>query len=237
LIDKYDIYQHLLSYWQETMRDDCYMIVEDGWLPQPRQVKKGEWDSDLIPKALLVARYFAAEQAGMEQLEAAREEIARRRDELEEAQSGEEGLLEEARTDKGNLTKTNVNKRLKEIKGDPDFADEQAVLEQYLELYDREAEAKKAVRDAQQTLAALLLQKYKSLTPDEVKTLVVDDKWLADLRRRIEGELERVSHRLTGRIRELAERYAAPLPQLAAEVDALSERVAAHLQRMGVGNG
>jgi type I restriction enzyme M protein len=41
---------------------------------------------------------------------------------------------------------------------------------------------------------------------------VVDDKWMARLSAAVQGELDRVSQTLTGRIRELAERYATPLP-------------------------
>ena len=75
--------------------------------------------------------------------------------------------------------------------------------------------------------------KYKTLSEDEVKTLVVDDKWLATLAADVQAELDRVSQALTGRIKELAERYAAPLPQLAEDVETLSARVDGHLGRMG----
>lgn len=37
----------------------------------------------------------------------------------------------------------------------------------------------------------------------------------------------------TGRIRQLAERYATPLPQLTGEVAALAARVDGHLEKMG----
>ena len=50
----------------------------------------------------------------------------------------------------------------------------------------------------------------------------------------VQAELGRVSQTLTGRLRELAERYAAPLPQLADEVDVLAAKVAGHLAKMGV---
>ena len=68
----------------------------------------------------------------------------------------------------------------------------------------------------------------------EIKTLVVDDKWIATLAAAVQGELDRVSQTLTGRIRQLAERYASPLPQLTDEVEQLADKVAAHLQKMGV---
>ena len=47
---------------------------------------------------------------------------------------------------------------------------------------------------------------------------MVDDKWMARLSAAVQGELDRVSQTLTGRIRELAERYATPLPKLTDEV-------------------
>lgn len=36
LIDKYDIYQYMMTYWLEEMKDDVYMIVENGWIPDKR---------------------------------------------------------------------------------------------------------------------------------------------------------------------------------------------------------
>jgi type I restriction enzyme M protein len=63
---------------------------------------------------------------------------------------------------------------------------------------------------------------------------VVEDKWLAALSPpQVQGELDRVSQALTGRIRQLAERYATPLPRLAEEVEALAARVDEHLKKMG----
>ena len=61
----------------------------------------------------------------------------------------------------------------------------------------------------------------------------MDDKWLAALDAAVQGELDRVSQALTGRVKELAERYATPLPEIAEEVEALSARVEEHLERMG----
>ena len=71
------------------------------------------------------------------------------------------------------------------------------------------------------------------ITEAEIQTLVVDDKWLATLAAAVQGELDRVSQTLTGRIRQLAERYATPLPQLVDEVAALAARVEQHLKKMG----
>ena len=66
-----------------------------------------------------------------------------------------------------------------------------------------------------------------------MKALVVDDKWLDTLDARVHEEMDRVTQRLTGRVRELAERYAAPLPQLASRAAEFEAKVKGHLERMG----
>lgn len=223
LIDKYDVYQHLMSYWSDTMQDDVYLIAADGWQGTP----------ELIPPQLIVNRYFAPDQQQIEQLETARDAISRQMEELEEENSGEESLLEEAKTDKGKLTSKSIKDRLKVIKNDRDAADERKLLEQYLELIEQEAAAGKQVKNSQKTLDAMVKAKYAELTEAEVKTLVVDDKWLATLAADVQTELDRVSQALTSRIKQLAERYATPLPKLTQEVEALSATVDAHLKRMG----
>jgi type I restriction enzyme M protein len=49
----------------------------------------------------------------------------------------------------------------------------------------------------------------------------------------IQGEINRVSQTFGGRIQELAERYAEPLPQIEVNVAELSARVEDHLKNMG----
>jgi len=223
LIGKYDIYQHLMSYWSETMQDDVYMIALDGW----------KANSDLVPAQLVIARYFASEQAASERLEAAREDVTRQLEEMEEEYGGEGGLLEEAKNEKGRITKASINVRLKDIVMDPEATEERTLLNRYLGLLEQEVEASRRVKAAQKALDAQVEAKYRMLSEDEVKTLVVDDKWLAQLASDVQSELNRVSQALMSRCKQLAERYATPLPQLVEEVEVLSSRVEAHLQRMG----
>lgn len=227
LLDRYDVYQHLMSYWSDVMQDDVYLIASDGWLGT----------ADLIPQPLIVSRYFAAEQQQIEKLETERDAISRQMEELEEEQSGEDGLLEEAKNDKGKVTKASVKARLAEIKHDKDADVETqnlaSLLTGYLELIEAEATANKKVKDAQKALDAKVAAQYATLTGNEVKVLVVDDKWLSTLAADVQTELDRVSQALTSRIRQLAERYATPLPLLTTEVEALSAKVDEHLQRMG----
>jgi type I restriction enzyme M protein len=229
LLDPYDVYQHLMDYWASTMQDDVYMIVADGW----KAVQVGKPNTDLIPQPLIVTKYFAKEQAAIEKLEADRDAITRQMEELDEEHGGEDGLLADAKTDKGRLTKVSVKARLVEIKGDKDADDERKMLEEYQALIETEAAAGKQVKDAQKALDAQVAAKYSKLTQDEIKTLVVDDKWLTALAIAVQGELDRVSQALTGRIRQLDERYATPLPQITKDVAALSAKVDAHLKKMG----
>lgn len=104
---------------------------------------------------------------------------------------------------------------------------------EYAALLEREAVASRKVKDAQKALNAGILAQYAKLTGAEIRKLVVDDKWLAALDAAVRSELDRVSQQLTQRVKELAERYATPLPQLAAEVETLAARVDDRLKTMG----
>jgi type I restriction enzyme M protein len=267
LLDAYDVYQHLMDYWTETMQDDAYLIAAVGWKegakpreilqvknkekkliwPEAHDFKRGKrrFKSDLIPAALVIDRYFAAERDAIAALEAELAGIEQQLDEKREEQSGEEGLLADVfagetdeEKEKNTQTllkarKANAQTRLKDIGKDPDYADERKALEEYSDLLDQQADAKARLKAAQDDLEAKLDAKFPKLTEDDIKTLVVDDKWLGTLAAAVQGELDRVSQTLTGRIRQLAERYATPLPQLTDEVAALAARVDGHLKKMG----
>jgi type I restriction enzyme M protein len=223
LIDKYGVYQHLMSYWSDVMQDDVYIIAQDGW----------KSNKDLIPAQFIINRYFAAEQQHIEQLEAARDEITRKLEELEEEHGGEGGLLEEAKNEKGKITKASINTRLLDILTASDAEDERTMLRKYLNTLNDETEASKKVKTALKNLDAKVDAKYEKLSEDEVKMLVVDDKWLATIANDVQSELNRISQALTGRVKELAERYVTPLPELTEEVEILSSKVDEHLKRMG----
>jgi type I restriction enzyme M protein len=197
------------------------------------KVKKGEWGCDLVPKYLVINRYFAKDKKAIEQLEADLDTITRKQEKMAEEHSGEEGLLEEVKNDKGNITKGNVQSRVKEIKDDLDFADELKVLQDYLKLIEQESDIKKKIKEALAKLDKKVIARYKDLTEDEIKVLVVDDKWMAAIERDVRAEMDRISQRLTQRIKELAQRYETPLPKLAQEVETLTGKVGAHLKKMG----
>src|SRR5258708_40104723 len=105
------------------MQDDCYLLTADGWEARTTRIletdKKGKqrdkgWTCELIPKPLIVARYFAKEQAAIEAKQAELEPAIASFGELEEAHGGEDGFF--SALDK--IAKAAVNARLKEIEGE-----------------------------------------------------------------------------------------------------------------------
>jgi type I restriction enzyme M protein len=237
-----------MTYWMEVMQDDVYLIVGDGWKAGNEVEKsKKEFEGKLIPKQLLIARYFAEEQAKIEKLEAKRDGLEAQLEELVEEHSGEDGYF----ADFEKVNKVSVAARLKEIApskkatlsisygsldmaADSDLAyGEKAVLENYLQLIEDLGETNKKLKEAKADLDARLLAKYPVLTETEIKQLTVEDKWISTIENTVKNEMQRISQRLTQRIKELAERYETPLPVLVNEVKQWEEKVNKHLEKMG----
>jgi type I restriction enzyme M protein len=341
LIDAYDVYQHLMDYWAETMQDDVYVVAADGWKAETTRVierdKKGKekdkgWTCDLVPKGLIVACYLAKEQAAIEQLATEVERVfSAHRTELEEEHGGDEGALrgigseKDAKAawsesleaawkelssneyfefqrlmttcrenasrrealsedkhvcalvnDKGNITKGAINGRLKSVvtetekrileeylqcdkaskanrveankvrqaaertirslleqTANSDALADLRVLDEWLRFNRQEADLNRRLKESEAALDAKAYAKYPKLTEAEIKTLVVDDKWLAALDAAVHGDMDRVSQQLTQRVKELAERYETPLPQMIRRVTDLESKVNCHLKKMG----
>jgi len=224
--------------WAETMQGDAYLIAADGWVAETYRViekmKNGKekdkgWACDLVPKPLIVARYFAKEQSAIDKLNSKTETLASEQTELEEEHGGEDDAF--GSLDK--INKANVAARIKEIKDDPDSKDELKILKQWQKLYDSVAKTKKQIKDAESELDKLAHDQYPQLTEDEIKTLVVEDKWMTTIAAEIQGEMDRISGSLAARVKELAERYDAPVTTLAARVSTLEAKVNEHLRKMG----
>lgn len=252
LLSRYDVYQRLMDYWAEVMQDDVYLIAADGWLDaaKPRRIiedkdrkiketpdltiKRKKYKMDLIPPALIVARFFAKEQAVIDALESQRDASASELEVFVEEHTGEEGLLEDVTNNKGNVTKGGVKERLKELKEEPEGDEEREVLTRCLALIDAASAAGRAVRSTRAGMAVKVLNRYTQLTQAEIKSLGVEDKWLASIQAAIEAEVRRVTLQLAARVKELEERYAQPLPELEREADFFSAKVEWHLKRMGL---
>ena len=249
LIDAYDIFQHLMDSWSATMQDDCYLLASEGWVPaaQPRLlvddkattakakpdlvVGRVKYLCELIPPALIIARWYAAEQTAIDALEAEVAAANQQIEELEEELGAEGGALEDAKNDKNKLTKASVAAYRRELTADAN--DERDACDRYLSLCDQESQASAKLKVAEQALTHLVLHRYGTLTEAEVQSLFVDDKWMATLAAAVQGEIDRVGATLTGRLRQLAERYAEPLPVLRDRVAELEAKVSGHLRAMG----
>jgi len=256
LLDEYDVYEQLMTYWHDTMHDDVYLIMADGWLnaAKPRKTVEDKerklsetpdlvvgagrgatrYKMDLIPPALIVARYFAEDQAKLDELVAVAEEATRAVEEYVEEHAVEDGLLADAMDDDGKVTKALAAARLKEAKREKADADEIDALEHLIKLYDAEAVAKKKAKEAQAALDDATLKQYGKLTLPEVKELVLDDKWHATVASRVESEVNALTLKLVSRIQELGQRYAETVGDLDVELKKLEGKVARHLVDMGI---
>jgi type I restriction enzyme M protein len=227
-----------MSYWAETMQDDAYILAADGWSAKTYRIveknKQGKetdrgWSCDLVPKELIVSRYFPEKRDTLKNLEGELETRQSRRGEIEEEQSGDEGFF----ADWEKVNKGAAAARLKQIKVSSNDAEERTVLEEYLSLLEEEASLKKELKEAEAELDRQAYGTYPGLSVDEIKNLVVEEKWMKTLSGRIEESLEQISQSLSRRLTELSERYGTPLPELERRTDELSTTVEGHLKRMG----
>ena len=259
LIDEYDVYEQLMTYWHGTMHDDVFLIMHDGWLDaaKPREARilgydknrkpkyedahiqfgtgttAKRWVMDLLPPDLVVARYFSDQMASVDALVAKADDSALAVAEYTEEHAVEDGLLWEAVDDKGKVTQKSAKARRRDADADGDDEAIEAVSTM-LELLKREATAKKAAKDAQTALHMQVLRKYVDLTEADVKALVLEDKWRAAIAKRVADQLNALTAALVGRIQQLGERYVNTLGHLERELEDLGSRVAAHLADMGV---
>lgn len=250
LLDKYDIYQIIMDYWSEVMQDDVYVITQDGWkagnLLRELISTRGEsakqkespdlvigrtkYKAELIPPALIVAQFFAAEQAAIDALQSKSDVSSQTLESYVEEHGVEEVLLADAMTDSGKVSKASVAARLRLATDQEEIV----ALKQVKKLIETEAEHKKAVKDAQEKLDLQVFQQYPKLTIEQIKSLIVDDKWLSTLQASIVAEIERVTQQLANRVKTLDERYSVPMPNLVDEVSLLSSKVDEHLKKMGL---
>lgn len=244
LIDAYDVYQHLMNYWSQIMSDDFYFISADGWkavtsrVLEKKKTKDGKvketdkgWVCDLVPKELIVAKYFTKEESELNKINSDVESIVSQKIEMEEEHGGEDGFLSENNLDK--INRAGASARLKEIEKDKDSKDEIEILKKYISLCDQESDLKKKGKELETKIDKLAYEQYPKLKEADVKELVVDHKWMASLDKDIHGELDRISQSLASRIKELSERYEFSLPTLIKEVSTFESKVSKHLEKMG----
>lgn len=259
LLDEYDVYEQLMTYWHETMHDDVFLVMNDGWISaaKPRAARILRYDKnkkpkfedshlklgsntktqryvmDLLPTMFVIDHYFADEQCHLDKLNAIYEEASQALQEYTDEHAIEDGLLWDAVDDKGKITQKTASAALKEAKT---VEDDEAIeaLTTVLGLIKEEAVAKKTAKEAQAALDVSTLNKYGSLTENDVKKLVLYDKWLVSITARVANEINALSLVLLSRIQQLGERYAETVSALDDELRILEAKVARHLLEMGV---
>lgn len=248
LIDKFDVYEVLLSYWQEIMGDDIYFVSVDGYNAARTTEnimgvytsgkKKGQekivgWEGVLLPKSMIEKAFFAEERKKINEAQNIAEETQNRLDELIEEQTGDEGYLKDYLNDKDKVDAKAVSAKIKELKKEKVNDDEFIILSEYIKLSDTVSKQNKIVKELNADLEIKVKAQYSELTDEEILELLVNRKWYYTVFDGIKNLYITASHNMANRILELAERYNDTLPFLNAEADELEKRVTAHLGRMG----
>lgn len=241
LIDKYDMYQHLMDYWNEVMQDDMYMIGIDWWIANTyrilekntkwKEVDKG-WTCDLLPKEIIINEFFKEESEELVDMRNQLEEADNQINELVEEQTWDNGLLLEVINEKGKITKALITARLKVIKWDSDFDDEREMFDNYLSVVDKQSVLKKEIKKAEEELDKNALLKYPELTEQEIKDLVIEKKWLLYMDLTVHMALHNISQDFTWLVKELNNRYEDTLSNLTDKTKELEGKLEEHLKMM-----
>ena len=238
LINKYDIYQHLMNYWNEVMQDDCYLISAEGWKAETRRVveadKKGRpkdkgWICDLIPKSLMMDRFFISKKAELEKRQEDLDAVIAQKTALEEDQSSEDGIF----NDFEKINKPTVKSYMKDIQNDKQQADDLATLTTWMKYSDKETGLKKEIKKLESDLDEVVYKKYSHLTENEVKAIVIEEKWLKSIQQSLQSALDQVGQKLSQRIKQLYEGYEDAMPEQSKRVSHLEKKVTGHLKKMG----
>lgn len=250
LVNGYDLYQHLMAYWQETMQDDVYAISLDGWKAGnewKRTVIKGKKDKDgkagkdkevaglpgiegrMISPQLMIEVFFKELNDKLTDLENKYTLTQEALNAIEEENQDDDSIF-------GDLEKINlknVKALYKERKAAYAPKEELKYMKSYIDSQEALAGIGKLIKIAKENIEARVIEKYPTLTEAEIKRTVIHQKWKAHLLGTLQQEQEKISQGLTQRINALAERYATPLPELLESTSNAESKVMAHLEKMG----
>lgn len=242
LVDEYDAYEQLMNYWAETMQDDVYMIMADGWKlnlrPKQKEDKKekkmvpvvvktwNDLESDLLPVEYIVNRFCKSELEACDELSAS---IAFMENEVTSLVEENDDVFDTKNFEKEKVNLASVKKRAKVTKGE-----EQARLIEWIELQNSIKAEKAKLKEANDKLLCRVKEEYDLLAQNEMKVKnLVKEKWVNAISTRIESELSRSIEQLKSQLSAISERYDQTLPSIDKEVEDYESRVNAHLAQMG----
>ncbi len=239
LIENYDVYQEFMNYWDETMQDDLYLVSSDGWKSNIEILKNQKekvigWECPLLPKEIVTRLYFKECEERLEKFDVDLKAVQEEMQAMEEENMGEEDLYSEVRVDEVvKISKTLLKKRRMEIKNNPSYKEEIDAINQYLILIEKESQLKMEKVIQEDILNEKLIEKYRTLSYNETRSLVIDSKWHDKLISSFVASVEQTFYRFASIIGELESRYEKPLPEITNAVRSLEEDVETHLRELG----
>lgn len=205
LINKYDAYEYLMNYYDSIMKDDLYMITDSGWIPnltyatdKNGKIKKNEFDSELLPKQIVINKFFNEEQQNIDKNNNELNSLISDFDSLVEENTGDESLFKDDE-------KVN-EKSLKEKKKEA-IDDELVIIEKLLENISKQKTYKKEIKELQGILNENIISKYSSLESEECKNIIVNDKWFHSIEERFTNCINNIITNLSSNIIKLQEEY------------------------------
>ncbi|GAA9077135.1 hypothetical protein HpHA142_04510 [Helicobacter pylori] len=247
ILDKYGVYQLFKDYYNEVLQDDWFLLSFNGfrsaknlrkltplkdknkkanYLEEPDFViQKTYYRSDLIPKNLIKQRFFEKETKELEELENALNEKEALLDEFIEEHSNEEGLFDGL--------KINESVLKKELKNATDLEDKQ-ILKTALELLEAKNKALKMKNKAYEELELKAFHQYKNLKLNEIKDLIIQDKWLKSLKNALENKIFKRINAFSSALNGIIQTYSNSLLELDKEVKESESKVLEHLKDLGV---
>lgn len=242
LVDEYDAYEQLMNYWAETMQDDVYMIMADGWKlnlrPKQKEDKKekkmvpvvvktwNDLESDLLPVEYIVNRFCKSELEACDELSAS---IAFMENEVTSLVEENDDVFDTKNFEKEKINLASVKKRAKVTKGE-----EQEHLMEWIELQNSIKAEKAKLKEANDKLLSRVKEEYELLAQNEMRVKnLVKEKWVNAISTRIESELSRSIEQLKSQLSAISDRYDQTLPSIDKEVEDYESRVNAHLVQMG----
>ncbi|WQV61472.1 type I restriction-modification system subunit M [Helicobacter pylori] len=247
ILDKYGVYQLFKDYYNEVLQDDWFLISFNGfisakelrklnplksknkkanYLEEPDFViQKTYYKSDLIPKNLIKQRFFEKETKELEALENALNEKEALLDEFIEEHSNEEGLFDGL--------KINESVLKKELKNATDLEDKQ-ILKTALEWLEAKNKALKMKNKAYEELELKAFHQYKNLEINEIKDLIIKDKWLNSLKNALENKIQKRINAFISALNEIISSYSNSLLELDKEVKESESKVLEHLKDLGL---
>ncbi len=247
ILDKYGVYQLFKDYYNEVLQDDWFLLSFNGfrsakelrklnplkdknkkanYLEEPDFViQKTYYKSDLIPKNLIKQRFFEKEAKELEQLENALNEKEADFEEFIEEHSNEEGLFYELKINESTLKK--------ELKNATDSEDKK-ILKTALALLEAKNKVLKTKNKAHEELELKAFHQYKNLEINEIKDLIIKDKWLKSLKNALENKILKRINAFSSALNEIISSYSNSLLELDKEVKESESKVLEHLKDLGL---